>query len=187
MKLTSRQLDEEESVKATACMKLVGDYERIADHAVNILESAEEMRQKGVVFTERAKAEYRKITAAVNEILELSYRAFFNEDYSAARKTEPLEQVIDKMKETMRTNHILRLQKGECTIDSGSIWSDLLTDLERAADHCSNISGCFLDTIIRNMKIHENLRAFRNTDEDFRQEYQRFERKYGMTVPDLRE
>ncbi len=180
LKLTSRQLGEEESVKATEYLKIVGDCERLADHAVNILESAEERQEKSIVFTEQALAEYKKISSAVDEILSLSYQAFSNDDVASARSTEPLEQVIDSLKEELRTRHILRLQKGECTIEAGFIWSDLLTNLERASDHCSNISGCVLDTFGRTMNIHENQRVFRNSGEDFRREYHVFEQKYSV-------
>ena len=146
VKLTSTQLGENESAKATEYMKVIGDYERIADHAVNILESAEELVQKGIVFSDQAQKEYNLISDAVEDILDLSHTAFKDTDLKAARKTEPLEQIVDELKETLRTRHILRLQKGECSVDAGFVWSDLLTNLERVADHCSNISGCVLDT-----------------------------------------
>ena len=161
-------------------MKLVGDYERIADHAVNILESAEEMVSKGVTFTDSAVSEFKTICAAVTEILELSFCAFSREDFSSARKTEPLEQVIDVLKETLRTRHFLRLQKGDCSVAAGFVWSDLLTNLERVSDHCSNISGCVLDTAELTMNIHENQRIFRDSDEDYRQQYRMFQQKYRL-------
>ena len=130
LKLTSRHLGDEESVKATEYLKLIGDYERIADHAVNILESAEEIVNKNVEFSDDAVDEYRTICAAVTEILNLSFSAFSEEDIEAARKTEPLEEVIDMLKEDLRTRHFLRLQRGECSVAAGFVWSDLLTNLE---------------------------------------------------------
>ncbi len=180
LKLSSRQLGEEESVRATEYMKIVGDYERIADHAVNILESAEEMREKNIEFTEQAADEYRKISAAVEEILSLSYKAFAENDYDAARKTEPLEEVIDGLKEELRTRHIRRLQKGECTVPAGFVWADLLSSLERIGDHCSNISGCVLDTIGHTMNIHANQRVMRITDEEFKQDCSAYKKKYML-------
>ena len=180
VKLTSRHLGQEESMKAMEYLKLIGDYERIADHAVNILESAEELTQKGISFSEKAVSEYRVICSAVLEIIGLSYQAFSQDDAVAARRTEPLEQVIDTLREELRTRHILRLQTGECTVAAGFIWSDLLTDLERVSDHCSNISGYILDTIDHNMNIHENQRVFRSTDETFKQDYLAFLRKYAV-------
>ena len=180
LKLTSRQLGEEESVKATEYLKLIGDYERIADHAVNILESAEKKSSKKVIFSESAIAEYKTICDAVVEILMLSYAAFSKEDFNSARKTEPLEQVIDTLKEKLRTRHFLRLQKGECSVAAGFIWSDLLTNLERVSDHCSNISGCVLDTVELTMNIHENQRVLRNSNEDYKQQYEVFQQKYRL-------
>ncbi len=180
LNITSRPLDAEESVRATEYMKIVGDYERIADHAVNILASAEELQEKNISFTEQATAEYRKIASAVDEILELSYQAFANDDFDSAKMTEPLELVIDQLKEELRTRHILRLQKGECSVIAGFVWSDLLSSLERISDHCSNISGCVLDTAGRTMNIHENQRMFRNFDEGFREGIDAFERKYRL-------
>ena len=182
LKLTSRHLGDEESVKATEYLKLIGDYERIADHAVNILESAEEIASKNVAFSEDAVAEYRTICAAVTEILNLSFSAFSNEDIEAARKTEPLEEVIDTLKEDLRTRHFLRLQRGECSVAAGFVWSDLLSNLERVSDHCSNISGCVLDSAGNTMNIHENQRALKNADEEYKQEYNFFQHKYRLTI-----
>ena len=181
LKLTSRHLGDEESVKATEYLKLIGDYERIADHAVNILESAEEIVNKNVEFSEDAVDEYRTICAAVTEILNLSFSAFSEEDIEAARKTEPLEEVIDMLKEDLRTRHFLRLQRGECSVAAGFVWSDLLTNLERVSDHCSNISGCVLDSVGSTMNIHENQRVLKNTNEEYKQEYIFFQHKYRLT------
>ena len=182
LKLTSRHLGDEESVKATEYLKLIGDYERIADHAVNILESAEEIASKNVAFSEDAVDEYRTICAAVTEILNLSFSAFSEEDIEAARKTEPLEEVIDTLKEDLRTRHFLRLQRGECSVAAGFVWSDLLSNLERVSDHCSNISGCVLDSAGSTMNIHENQRVLKNSDEEYKQEYNFFQHKYRLTI-----
>ena len=181
LKLTSRHLGDEESVKATEYLKLIGDYERIADHAVNILESAEEIVNKNVEFSDDAVDEYRTICAAVTEILNLSFSAFSEEDIEAARKTEPLEEVIDMLKEDLRTRHFIRLQRGECSVAAGFVWSDLLTNLERVSDHCSNISGCVLDSVGSTMNIHENQRVLKNTNEEYKQEYIFFQHKYRLT------
>ncbi|MCR4617252.1 MAG: Na/Pi cotransporter family protein [Lachnospiraceae bacterium] len=180
LKLSGRQLGDEESVKTTEYLKLVGDYERIADHAVNIIESAEEKKEKQIEFTQQAVEEYKKISAAVIEILDMAYEAFANEDYVLARRTEPLEEVIDVMKETLRTRHIKRLQKGECSVAAGFVWSDLLTNLERVSDHCSNVSGCFLYALGSNMNIHENQRVLRATDIEFKEEFNEYEKKYNL-------
>lgn len=180
VKLTSRNLTEDESTQATEYMKLIGDYERIADHAVNLLESAEEMRDRGTAFTAFAEKEYDSIAGAVTEILDLSYKAFRDNNMECARKTEPLEQVIDDIKETLRTRHILRLQRGECSLDAGFIWSDILTNIERVSDHCSNISGCVVDANHNNMNMHQNLRDFRNSDEDYKKDLSMYSERYRV-------
>lgn len=121
------------------------------------------------------------ISSAVREILDLALMAFLNNDLNAAGKVEPLEQVIDVLKETLRTSHILRMQQGQCSIDAGFIWSDLLTNLERTSDHCSNIAGCIIDMAHHNMNIHESLREVKNDSEDFKKQFQFYTKKYMLT------
>jgi phosphate:Na+ symporter len=145
VKLSARQISKADSREAAGLLKVIGDFERIADHAVNLLESSEEMKQKGIKFTTEAAAELHRITSAVEEILDLSLAAFSKNDANLAAKVEPLEQIIDEQKEQLRTWHIHRMQQGNCTMDAGYIWSDLLTNLERTADHCCNIAGCVLE------------------------------------------
>ena len=180
VKLASTQLDEIESAKATEYMKLIGDYERIADHAVNILESAEELKDKEIGFSDQAKEEYNLIAKAVEEIVDLSYVALKDGDMKSAQKTKPLEQVVDELKESLRTKHILRLQKGECSVEAGFVWSDLLTNLERVADHCSNISGCVLESVINTMNIHQNQRMLRTAGDEFVLELQKLRKEYKL-------
>lgn len=182
VKLSALQIGEADSAEAAKLLKVIGDFERISDHAVNLVESAEEMREKGLHFTSAAESELRTVTAAVSEILDLALGAFLNNDVDAASMVEPLEQVIDHLKEQLRTNHILRLQQGGCTIDAGFVWSDLLTDLERTADHCSNIAGCIMDIARHNMNLHESLRELRNDSEDYRRNFQAFSEKYAIRV-----
>ncbi len=180
IKLTSTQLGDDESAEVTKYMKIIGDYERIGDHAVNILQSAEELKEKEIVFSNQGKEEFGTIAAAVEKTLDLSYAAFKYGDLALARKTEPMEQIVDELKESLRTRHILRLQKGECSVDAGFVWSDLLTNLERVADHCSNISGCILDAADRTMNIHQNQRILRNSGEDYIQELQMLRGEYKL-------
>ena len=180
VKLASTQLGEKESAKATEYMKLIGDYERIADHAVNILESAEELKDKEIEFSGQAREEYDLIARAVEEIVDLSYGALKNGDLEAAKKTESLEQVVDELKDSLRTKHILRLQKGECSVEAGFVWSDLLTNLERVADHCSNISGCVLDSVSNTMNMHQNQRLLRTSGDEFISELQKLRKEYKL-------
>lgn len=180
VKLTSRKISEDESVRATKYMKLIGDYERIADHAASLVHSAEEMKQNNIAFTQAASKEYQNLVMAIKEILDLSFAAFVKNDLDAARKTESLEQVIHALKEIMRTRHILRLQKGECSTTAGFIWSDILTHLERVSDHCSNISGCVLDSTGHNMNIHQNLRIFRDSATEYKQQFEEYSTRYQI-------
>lgn len=178
--LSTKQISEQDSAEAAKLLKIIGDFERIADHGVNLLDSAEEMKEKGVSFTNSAESEFQVISSAVYEILKLALTAFLNDDITAAEKVEPLEQVIDILKEKLRTSHILRMQQGACSIDAGFVWSDLLTNLERTSDHCSNIAGCVIDIAHRNMNIHESLRDFRNDNEDFRTQFKVYKEKFKL-------
>ena len=178
--LSTRRISGADSREAAKLLKIIGDFERIADHAVNLLESAEELRSKKLRFTDAAEKELATISAAVGDILDLSLKAFLENDLSAAAMVEPLEQVIDQLKEQLRTRHILRMQKGDCTIDAGFTWLDLLTNLERTADHCSNIAGCVIDAAHDNMNLHQSLREARSDSEEFRQRYREYSRKYTL-------
>lgn len=181
VKLSSNRVSDADSAEVTELLKIIGDFERISDHAVNVLESEEELRQKGLSFSEAAMDELRSLTGAVGEILDLSMDAFVRTDLEAAAKVEPLEQVVDDLKESMRTRHMIRLQRGECSIDAGFVWSDLLTDLERVADHCSNIAGCVLDAARNNVGLHEALREFRVDNQEFMDQYDRFAGRYALS------
>ena len=132
------------------------------------------------MFTADAVSELQIIISAVNEILDLSLTSFLENDLTAASMVEPLEQVIDQLKEQMRTRHIFRMQQGRCSIDAGFIWSDLLTNLERTSDHCSNIAGCVIDMAPHNMNINESLRNIRNDSEDFKQKFRAYAGKYSL-------
>ena len=180
VKLSTRKMSEEDSEEATELLKAIGDFERISDHAVNILESAEEIREKKLTFSKNASGEFRILSAAVTEILGLSLQAFTNSDVAVAAGVEPLEQVIDTLKEQMRTRHILRMRRGNCSIEAGFVWSDLLTNLERTSDHCSNIAGCIIDTAQHNLNLHETLRAASVQDESFKSRFDMYAERYRL-------
>ena len=180
VKLSAQKLGENESEEATELLKTIGDFERISDHAVNLLESAEEMREKKLTFSPAARAEFGTLSAAIDEILELSLDAFATGDVALAARVEPLEQVIDTLKEQMRTRHILRMQQGNCSIEAGFVWSDLLTNLERTSDHCSNIAGCVIDTAQHNLNLHETLKAVKRGDPRFQDSFRVYAEKYRL-------
>ena len=180
VRLSAQKLGENESEEATELLKTIGDFERISDHAVNLLESAEEMREKKLTFSPAARAEFGTLSAAIDEILELSLDAFASGDVALAARIEPLEQVIDTLKEQMRTRHILRMQQGNCSIEAGFVWSDLLTNLERTSDHCSNIAGCVIDTAQHNLNLHETLKAVKRGDPRFQDSFRVYAEKYRL-------
>lgn len=180
VRLSAQQLSDAESEEATELLKIIGDFERISDHAVNLLGASEELRSKGLGFSATAEKELKVLIGAVSEILNTAERAFSEKDLAAAAQVEPLKQVIVALKEQMRTRHILRMQQGHCSIEAGFVWSDLLTDLERTADHCSNIAGCVLDAANHGLNLHETLRAMRADDLDFRRAYGTYAEKYRL-------
>lgn len=180
VKLSARKIGESDSALAAEYLRIIGDFERIADHSVNILESAEEMQQKGIAFSAAALQEYATMAGAVREVTALAYDSFVSGDVQAARQVEPLEQVIDDLKEEMRTRHIRRMQQGSCGIEAGFIWSDLLTNLERVSDHCSNIACCMIEGADHNLHRHEVLQSIRGSGESFDREYTSYRQKYAL-------
>ena len=180
VKLSALRLSENDQREAAMLLKVIGDFERISDHSVNLVASAMELSEKDISFSDSAKQELKVLTNAVSEIIDLSFSAFLNNDPEAAKRVEPLEQVIDGIKEQLRTRHILRLQQGACSIETGFIWSDLLTNLERTSDHCSNIAGSVLDLAHHDMNIHEALHNVRHDESFYRDEYKQFASKYTL-------
>ncbi len=179
LKLGAEPLSDGDSEEVTQLLKLIGDFERIGDHAVNILESAEELHDKKLEFSKPARYELSVMTAAVGEVLDLAAKAFTDNDAQAAKKVEPLEQVVDDLKNQLRTRHILRMKKGECSIEAGFVWSDLLTNLERASDHCSNVALSVLDMKKHTLSVHETQHERVDVPE-FGEQYRRYSEKYAL-------
>ncbi len=178
VKLSANHLGDNDSAQAAMLLKAIGDFERIGDHAASILHAAEELKTKEIQFSENASKELSVLREAVLEIIGLAVKAFAEEDLEAATRVEPLEQIIDRIKEQLRTRHIERLQQGSCSIEAGFIWSDLLTDLGRVSDHCSNIAGGVIDLKQHNMNIHEALRTMKSESEEFKTLYKSYKQKY---------
>lgn len=180
VKLSSIQISAEDSENAAKLLRLIGEFERIADYATNILDSAKELKDKGMQFSDEAVKELDVMIAANEEILSLSFAAFDKDDLQSALCVEPLEQVIDKLKDEMRMAHIKRLQKGACSVDNGFVWSDLITSLERCSDHCSNIAGCVMDMSKHSMNLHKSLRTMRTSSRSFQQKFEQYNEKYSL-------
>ena len=180
VKLSALQISEGDSAEAAMLLKALNDFERIADHALNLSEAAEELHSKHLNLSDAAHHELSVLNRAVSDIITLSFQAFRENNLEKAYQVEPLEQVIDDLKEKLRIHHILRLQQGSCSIETGFVWSDLLTALERVGDHCSNIAGCVVDMAHHDMNTHEALRSARVENENFGEQYKQFAKQYSL-------
>ena len=179
LKLSSLQaLGEADSEEVTGFLKLVGDFERIGDHAVNILGSAKELAEKNLTFTEAGQKEMDTLREAVKESMDMAFGSFLEEDMKATERLEPLRHVIHNLQNTLRTNHIQRMTKGLCSVEAGFVWADLLTNLGRVTDHCSNIAGCVMDMKKHHLNLHESQRESRN--EEYRETLNEYTKKYAV-------
>jgi phosphate:Na+ symporter len=180
VKLGTKRLTDKDVHESSCLLHMIGDLERISDHAVNILESAEEISEKNVSFSAEAQKELSVIASAVTEIVDLALESYEKNDLALAAKVEPLEQVIDDLKDALRANHIRRMQAGECSIEVGFIWSDLLTNLERVSDHCSNIAGCVIETAQGDLNLHKYLKEIKKDRADYMEMYKEYSAKYSV-------
>ena len=180
VRLSGLNLTESDSRKSAELLRDIGDFERIGDHAVNILESAQEMQDKGVLFSPEGQVEVDVLSAALNEVLDMMVNAFATNDVALAMRVEPLEEVIDELVFSIRKNHIRRLQAGVCTIELGFILSDLLTNMERISDHCSNVASAVVesDSAFASHNYAKNLKL--TSREAFEKDYSHFKEKYSL-------
>jgi phosphate:Na+ symporter len=182
VKLSGHRISEADALESTKLFKMIGDFERLSDHSVNITDSVQELKDKNMKFSSQAEKELNVLVAAVKEIIDITKTAFETNDVELSMKVEPLEQVIDEHKEKLRTSHIRRLSKGECSIEAGFVWSDLLHNLERISDHCSNIAGCIIEASHNDLTLHEGLRGMRNDSTEYFERYKEYLNKYQVTV-----
>lgn len=164
VKLSSREISDKDSRNVSRQLHTIGNFERIGDHAVNLLNAAQEIHDKDISFSEQATVELDVVTRALNEILNLTIDAFTKNDLELAAKVEPLEQVIDDLIDQIKFNHINRLKAGNCTIEMGFVLSDLLTNYERVSDHCSNIAGAMLELAHNSFEVHDYLNKIKGTN-----------------------
>ncbi|MBO7396144.1 MAG: Na/Pi cotransporter family protein, partial [Ruminococcus sp.] len=158
-------------------MHCVGNFERISDHAVNLVESDQEMHEKGIMFSDECINEITVITDAIAENINKAFDSYVNSDLATAHKVEPLEEVVDNLSTELKNRHIRRLQNDECTVELGYIFQDVLTNLERVSDHCSNIAGCLIETDEKKT-LHAYLHDVKENDETFRNEYREYAEEY---------
>lgn len=179
LKISSKDLSENDSKIVSSMLHTIGDLERISDHAVNIVEAAEEMHSKKIKFSQQALRELPVIVNAVSEILDMSINAFVNNDVNLAKNVEPLEDVIDQLRSDLKTRHIERLRNGKCTIELGFILQDLLTNFERVSDHCSNIAVYLIQINDNSMDTHEYMNELKKLDRsEFMDEFNDYKNKY---------
>ena len=181
IKLSSRHLTEKDSQELSVLLHCIGDFERISDHAINIMESAKEMKEKELSFSKKAQEELAIFTRAIKDIVNTSILVFQEEDLKLAMRVEPLEEVIDHLNIEVKKRHIKRLRKGKCTIEMGFILADITTNYERVSDHCSNIALCLLQLNEDNFDTHIYQEAISGADnEEFKNEYKRLSAHYEL-------
>lgn len=181
VRLSSKDLSADESHSVARMLHSLSDFERITDHALNVCDLAQEIKDKEIIFSEEARHEISVITEALREIVSNAIDSFVSDDTALAAKVEPLEQVIDKLRDNLKARHIERLQRGECTVQLGFVFSDLLTNYERVSDHCSNIAVYTLQLHTENLDAHKYLRNVKTTAvQEYVDEYNAYEKKYSL-------
>ena len=180
VKLSGCDLSDRDSVQVTKLLHIIGDLERISDHAVNIVESAEEINDKKLSFSAQATNEMMVMRSAVNDILDITRKAFIENDVNLAAEVEPIEEVVDELRDQIKLNHVIRLQRNECTIEHGFILSDIINNFERVSDHCSNIAGCVIE-----MSKQGTLDMHKYTEEtiesaEYKQKVVYYQKKYSI-------
>ncbi len=181
VKLSASDVSESDSKQITKLLHLIGDFERISDHAVNIVESAEEIRDKKLEFSADARAELTTLGKAIYKIVGIAETSFKENDIELATNIEPLEQVVDDLRDKIKLNHIIRLQKSECTIEHGFILADMLNNFERVSDHCSNVGCCLIEMFTENsMDLHKYIHHIRSDSEVFQEKYAEYQKEYSI-------
>lgn len=183
VKLSACDLDEQDGHEITKLLHVIGDFERISDHAVNLVASAEEIEDNKILFSENEQKDLKVLISAVNEIVGIVYECFSKNSVPIAEQVEPLEQVVDYLTEQIKMQSVLRLQKSEYTIQQGFIVSDILNNLERVSDHCSNIAGCVIEISGHGaLWVHQYLGTIKDNDENYSLAYEGYRKKYQFLV-----
>ena len=178
VKLSGCDMDTKDAVQVTKLLHIIGDLERISDHSVNIVESAEEMKDKKLSFSPQATNEMKVLRSAIDDILDITLKSFLENDIVLATEVEPIEEVVDELRDKIKLNHVLRLQKSECTIEHGFVLSDMLNNFERVSDHCSNIASCVIEmSKVGVMDMHKYTNEVADSME-FKQKVVYYQQKY---------
>lgn len=180
VKLSAQALSSQDSQIGSKILHAIGDFERLGDHAINIIKVAREIHEKKIVFSPAAQQELTTIVEALDEILDITVRAYLNSDVELAGRVEPLEQVIDRLTAVCKDNHIRRLQKGACTIEGGFVLSDLLNNYERISDHCSNVAVAIIEVEHNSFDTHKYLNGVKYGNSTFNEIYDAYSEKYVL-------
>ena len=181
VKLTGMELTEDQSREISKILHTIGDFERIGDHAVNLSNAAVEIHDKHLSFSPQAQKELSIITGAVAEIVILATDAFTGNDVVTAKRVEPLEEVIDDLCDEIKIRHVRRVQSGECTLDHGFVFNDLLTNFERISDHCSNIAVAVIELSHDEFDVHEYLNRVKNSSsKSFSDSFNEYRERYSL-------
>lgn len=181
VKLSSRELSDEGSKEISKILHMIGDFERIGDHAINLSRVATEIHEKSIIFSKQAQEELEIMTAAIKEIISLTVEAVVHNKIDLAKSVEPLEQVIDFLEAELKNRHVKRLKEGLCTIEQGFIFSDLLTNYERISDHCSNIAVCMIQVNESSFDTHQYLKGIKSEETgEFSKAFDKFMSKYQI-------
>ncbi|MBR3767740.1 MAG: Na/Pi cotransporter family protein [Clostridia bacterium] len=180
VKVAALSLSDADSRKTGRMLHAIGNFERLGDHALNLLDSSKEIKEKKIVFSERAYEELTVLTDALVEIITITNECYAKNDIALASRVEPLEQVIDRLTEKVRRRHIDRLKAGECTIELGFIFSDILTNFERISDHCSNIAVSVIESATDGYDAHNYLSTVKEGNDEFDAEYSQYKEKYKL-------
>ena len=175
VKLSTKRQTEKDSMRVSKILHTINDFERLGDHAANLAEAAQELYEKGLSFSEKAKAELAILHEAIGEILEFTTKAYMENDEDTARMVEPIEQCVDHLVTDIKARHIDRLQAGECSISLGFVLSDVLNNFERISDHCSNVAVAVIAMSHKGFEMHEYIREMKQDDA----EYRRLRKEYG--------
>ena len=181
IKLNHKNLTEQDSRSLSIMLHCIGDFERISDHAVNIMESAKELYEKDAHFSDKAMEELKVLEQAVKDIVDMAYTVFDRQDVELAKQIEPLEEVIDELNQELKHRHVQRLRAGECTIEMGFILADIITSMERISDHCSNIGVCVTQVREDLYDTHSHLEIIKDkSNSAFVQALGQMRRKYVL-------
>ena len=181
VRISSHNLSEDDSHATSRMLHALSDFERISDHALNLSKTALEIKEKNIEFSADAKRELGIMVDALREIVNITIDSFVTDDFEAASRVEPIEQVIDKLKDEIKARHVERLQRGDCTVQLGFVYSDLLTNIERVSDHCSNVAVYTIQQNSSKLDTHKYLRKVKTEAVgNFVEEYNAYEKKYSL-------